>query len=916
MLVTIQRVLVMLLTLGVTSRSVCAPPEGFVADSWGGGFGSVVGVAGIGPSWALAWERSGKVWAVSSDGARVPQPVIDISDEVQGAGDQGLLGLAVDPAFPFRPYVYLFYVVDRHHLLFSGTPQYNPNSNLYFKATIGRITRYQLELPRTGPVLVPSSRKVLLGVDRSDGVPVLHNSHSIGSLAFGTDGTLIASTGDNANFGLIDVGGEVSNPNVAVGLSEGIISEAEDVGAFRAQLIDSLCGKILRIDADTGDGIPSNPWFDAGAPRSARSRVWAIGFRNPFRIAVRSGSGSHDPDDGAPGLIQVGDVGSWRAEELTFIRRGGVNGGWPLYEGQGHNYQYWRTAPENLTQVDPRSGPVSFKDLIVQDSQVPQEFLNGDLLMHAEVASSASSTATVQNSYDGFLGSGYRYVPSNGWVEWAPMPIRSGSIVAIRYCNGQPAAIPVTISANGQILATASLDPTGSVNEWRIKRVALSQSVAGDSAGLRVTKLPGTAALYLDAIWVEGSGESTPHLPASLVSFVHHRPALDWRTSGAGTPGFNALGAATKVTVGTEGGAAGQSFDGACSVVGPVVEFESWPQSFRGALIGDYVSGWLRVADAPSVPRCGRVANQCSCIPSVRGISVLDPSLNKIVGIHVIDSWQSVFVSRWDSVTRIRWLPGGSMPPNIVATASVGFGASPLAVTFDASDTVDPEGSQVQFHWDFGDGTPATPGAVVSHVFENPGRLPIARRVRVVATDAGGAQSQAELLIGIDNSPPSAQIVSIADGQLYPTDRDSVFPLRAQAWDPDHADSELMCEWQTVLHHDTHDHPEPIDTACVGSTQIHATPCSADAVYWYEIRLKVTDPTGLSASDSVTITPDCDGDLACQLDLNRDGYIDSIDLGTLLTSWGQGGPADVNRDGFVDSIDLGRLLNDWGPCGM
>jgi len=49
-------------------------------------------------------------------------------------------------------------------------------------------------------------------------------------------------------------------------------------------------------------------------------------------------------------------------------------------------------------------------------------------------------------------------------------------------------------------------------------------------------------------------------------------------------------------------------------------------------------------------------------------------------------------------------------------------------------------------------------------------------------------------------------------------------------------------------------------------------------------------------------------------DLNGDGNVDGVDLGTLLGTWGAAGIADLTRDGTVDGIDLGVLLGSWGAC--
>lgn len=48
-------------------------------------------------------------------------------------------------------------------------------------------------------------------------------------------------------------------------------------------------------------------------------------------------------------------------------------------------------------------------------------------------------------------------------------------------------------------------------------------------------------------------------------------------------------------------------------------------------------------------------------------------------------------------------------------------------------------------------------------------------------------------------------------------------------------------------------------------------------------------------------------------DLNADGLINDVDLGTLLGQWGScpGYPADLDNDGVVNNVNLGLLLGAW-----
>ena len=151
-----------------------------------------------------------------------------------------------------------------------------------------------------------NSRVVLLGETKETGVPLLHESHSTGSLMFGSDGTLMATLGDGASYNNVDVGSD-GGTYYAQALVDGIIRPAENVGAMRSQLLDCFNGKLLRMDPNTGDGVPSNPWYDPGAPRAPRSRVWALGLRNPYRATFKPGSGSTNPADADPGTVYIGD---------------------------------------------------------------------------------------------------------------------------------------------------------------------------------------------------------------------------------------------------------------------------------------------------------------------------------------------------------------------------------------------------------------------------------------------------------------------------------------------------------------------------------------------------------------------------------------------------------------------------------
>lgn len=320
------------------------------------------------------WEQEGRVMVLDTSGVVLPEPLIDLREEVGGWWDNGLLGFTLDPDFLDNGFFYLFYVVDRHHLLYFGTSEYSPDSSIYQQATIGRITRYQADSNSNFQTSFPNSRKVLIGDQLNNGFPIIIPSHGVGSLVFGTDGTLLASCGESGSFTSSDAG---SHPDTYFeqALNDGILLEKENIGAYRSQLIDNLNGKIIRIDPSTGKGISSNPFYDPSDPDAPRSKVWALGLRNPFRISLQPNSGSHDPDLARPGVIFAGDVGATHWEELNIITDPAMNFGWPIYEGMEIKNTFQSKVADNLDAPNPLFDAdtcnieyLGFHDLIVQST--------------------------------------------------------------------------------------------------------------------------------------------------------------------------------------------------------------------------------------------------------------------------------------------------------------------------------------------------------------------------------------------------------------------------------------------------------------------------------------------------------------------------------------------------------------------
>ncbi len=415
---------VLLLLIGCINVAAQAPQAGFASITVSNQWNEPVGLTFTGDGVDMfVWERGGRVYTVTGGIKRL---VVDISEEVGAWHDHGLLGFALHPQFDQNGYIYLLYLVDRHHLMNFGTAAYSPTVSESFSATIGRLTRYTLN--KTGGIysVAAGSRKVLFGEARSDGIIVLERSHSTGSLVFGTDQTLLVSTGDGANVFGADKG---SDPITyfAQALADGILTPELNVGAFRCQVLNSLNGKILRIDPETGEGIPSNPYYDPTRPNAAISKVWALGLRNPFRMTLKPGSGSHNPSDGKPGILYVGDVGYTSWEEINVVDKPGMNFGWPIYEGLQQSPTYGPVNTANLFAPNPLYGVNGCNQ---------QYFFFQNLLKQATPDGTAlftnpCSTVSIPNTIPTFVHSR----PVIDWSHNASGPSRTGTF------SGQTATV-------------------------------------------------------------------------------------------------------------------------------------------------------------------------------------------------------------------------------------------------------------------------------------------------------------------------------------------------------------------------------------------------------------------------------------------------------------------------------------------
>jgi glucose/arabinose dehydrogenase len=289
-------------------------------------------------------EKRGTIQMYDSLGDASPALVVDLRTEVHNFWDRGLLGLAIDPGFPTRPYLYALYTFDAAiggTAPRFGTPDTDsdgcpdpPGATGDGCVVSGKLVKLTLDLTNVSP---STTRKQDLINDWCQQYP----SHSIGDLIFGRDGALYASGGDGASFNFADYGqdGNPLNPcgDPPGGAGATLTPPTAEGGALRSQDLRTLSdpvglnGSVIRVNPDTGAALPDNP--NAGAADANARRIVAYGMRNPFRMSGRPGTDE----------LWIGDVGWDTWEEIDRLQSptaGVTNFGWPCYEGNDRQPSY------------------------------------------------------------------------------------------------------------------------------------------------------------------------------------------------------------------------------------------------------------------------------------------------------------------------------------------------------------------------------------------------------------------------------------------------------------------------------------------------------------------------------------------------------------------------------------------------
>ena len=244
--------------------------------------------------------------------------------------EEGVLGIQADPNFSKNNYVYIFY---------------SP-----IDTSVNRLSRFKF----VNDKLDMSSEKIVLQFFSQREICC----HTGGSIAFGPDGLLYLSTGDNST--------PFDQPNSQI-MNKGYapLDERPGFEQYDAERSsgnpNDLRGKILRIRVkeDGSYEIPEGNLYPKGQ-QGTKPEIFVQGTRNPYRISVDQKSGflywgEVGPDAANDSLDKRGPRGY---DEVNQARKAGFFG-WPLFVGNNYAYRKIDYATGEIRQPFDPNRPIN-----------------------------------------------------------------------------------------------------------------------------------------------------------------------------------------------------------------------------------------------------------------------------------------------------------------------------------------------------------------------------------------------------------------------------------------------------------------------------------------------------------------------------------------------------------------------------
>lgn len=280
---------------------------------------------------------------------------------------------------------------------------------------------------------------------------------------------------------------------------------------------------------------------------------------------------------------------------------------------------------------------------------------------------------------------------------------------------------------------------------------------------------------------------------------------------------------------------------------GAFVPEGAWPEEFDGAyLFSDYNCGTVFVLEEDGEGGFDRR-------PFISGLGT-GSVVHMRFGPH--GDGQALYYTTFEGGGQIRRLVhtgDANRAPTAGLTADRASGDTPLTVSFDASDSRDPDGDELRYRFNFGDDSAPveTDEPTIEHTYTEEG---VHRATLVVEDDEGLASPAVHLRVGAGRHAP--EVVIEAPGQPFAVGDE----LRLTARATDAEDGRLAGDtlsWTVLLHHDEHTHPflgpaegDTLRFVAPGPESLAAAPTS-----YLEVRLTATDSDGLTVTTVTDLRP-------------------------------------------------------------
>ncbi|HVZ56949.1 MAG TPA: ThuA domain-containing protein [Chitinophagaceae bacterium] len=481
----------------------------------------------------LVAQRRGELLLYKNDTRQVKQvALLNVYWKTHTPGvnaEEGLLGLCKDPQFAKNHWVYVYYSpVD---------------------TSVNRLSRFTLE----NDTIDLKSEKVILDVRAQREICC----HTGGSIAFGPDGLLYVSTGDNST--PFDEPG-VKYVNSGFAPLNDLPGHMQYDARRSAGNTNDLRGKILRIRVKE-DGtyeIPDGNLFPRGTDKT-RPEIYVMGDRNPYRISVDQKNsflywGEVGPDAGSDSLDTRGPRGY---DEVNQARKAG-NFGWPLFVGNNYAYHAYDYATgKNGPAFDPAhpindsrnntglrelppaqpafiwypyavspdfpdlgsggrtamAGPVYYTDLYPKETRLP-DYYNGKLIIYDWMRGWIKAVTMLPNGDFDKLEPFMEHVKLNNCIDMEVGP--DGKLYLLEYGTGwfaknEDAGLS-RIDYNGGNLApqvsSLSVDKTSGILPFTVKATVDARDLENDP---------------MTYTWTFGDG-TVKETTTPSISYTYHKP--------------------------------------------------------------------------------------------------------------------------------------------------------------------------------------------------------------------------------------------------------------------------------------------------------------------------------------------------------------------------------------------------------